>query len=128
MPKTIWNCIIAFFNLLIRKHMRRFWFKTSERAYNLLQFFISYWEKFLRHTKFITQSYLFTAFEFFLTNSNNYFFQIACLQDIQKQGNLKTLKENNWLQLDSNPQSLNSYTKTQPFTQTGLMIELCCEY
>ena len=33
-----------------------------------------------------------------------------------------------WLQLDSNPQPLSSSTNTQPFSQTGQMIELCCEY
>ena len=32
--------------------------KTSKWAYHLLQFFISYWEKFLKLIKFITQSYL----------------------------------------------------------------------
>ena len=31
---------------------------------------------------------------------------------------------NQWLQLDSNPQPLSSKTNTQPFSQTGLMIEL----
>ena len=33
-----------------------------------------------------------------------------------------------WLQLELNPQSLSSKTNTQPFGQTGQMIELCCEY
>ena len=33
-----------------------------------------------------------------------------------------------WLQLDSNPQPLSSYTDTQTFSQSGQMIELCCEY
>ena len=33
-----------------------------------------------------------------------------------------------WLQLDSNPQPLSSLTNTQPFSQTGQMTELCCEY
>ena len=33
-----------------------------------------------------------------------------------------------WLQLDSNPQPLSSYTNTKPFSQAGRMIELCCEY
>ena len=33
-----------------------------------------------------------------------------------------------WLQLDSNPQPLSSYTNTQPFSQTSQMIELSCEY
>ena len=33
-----------------------------------------------------------------------------------------------WLQLDSNPQPLSSWTNTQPFSQTGQMIEQCCEY
>ena len=33
-----------------------------------------------------------------------------------------------WLQLDSNPQLFSSWTDTQPFSQTGQMIELCCEY
>ena len=31
---------------------------------------------------------------------------------------------NQWLELDSNPQPLSSKTNTQPFSQTGLMIEL----
>ena len=34
----------------------------------------------------------------------------------------------NWLQRDSNPQPFNSYTNTQPSSQTGQMIEPCCEY
>ena len=33
-----------------------------------------------------------------------------------------------WLQRDSNPQPLSSSTNTQPFSQTGQMIEPCCEY
>ena len=33
-----------------------------------------------------------------------------------------------WLQRDSHPQPLSSQTNTQPFGQTGQMIELCCEY
>ena len=33
-----------------------------------------------------------------------------------------------WLQRDSNPQPLSSLTNTQPFGQTGQIIELCCEY
>ena len=33
-----------------------------------------------------------------------------------------------WLQLELNPQSLSSETNTQPFGQTGQMIELCCEH
>ena len=33
-----------------------------------------------------------------------------------------------WLQLDSTPQPLNLQTNTQPFNQTGQMIELCCDY
>ena len=33
-----------------------------------------------------------------------------------------------WLQRDSNPQPLTSSKNTQPFGQTGQMIELCCEY
>ena len=33
-----------------------------------------------------------------------------------------------WLQLDSNPRPLSSYTNTQSFSQTGQMIELCCYY
>ena len=33
-----------------------------------------------------------------------------------------------WLQRDSNPQSLTWSTNTQPFCQTGQMIELFCEY
>ena len=33
-----------------------------------------------------------------------------------------------WLQRDSNRQPLSSYTNTQPFGQTGQIIELCCEY
>ena len=38
--------------------------------------------------------------------------------------NLKKL----FLERDSNPQSLSSWTNTQPFTQTGRIIKLCCEY
>ena len=33
-----------------------------------------------------------------------------------------------WQQRDSNPQPLSSYTNIQPFSQTGQMIELCCDY
>ena len=33
-----------------------------------------------------------------------------------------------WQQRDSNSQPLSSQTNTQPFSQTGQMIELCCEY
>ena len=33
-----------------------------------------------------------------------------------------------WLQRDSNPQPLSSWTNTLPFSQTGHMIEQCCEY
>ena len=33
-----------------------------------------------------------------------------------------------WQQRDSNPQPLNSKTNTQPFSQTGEMIGLCCQY
>ena len=33
-----------------------------------------------------------------------------------------------WLQWDSNPQTLSSQINTQPFGQTGQIIELCCEY
>ena len=33
-----------------------------------------------------------------------------------------------WLQRDSNLQSLSSQTNTQPFSQTGQMIWLFCEY
>ena len=33
-----------------------------------------------------------------------------------------------WLQLDSNLQQLSSSMNTQPFSQTGKMTELCCEY
>ena len=33
-----------------------------------------------------------------------------------------------WLQLDLTPQPLSSKTNTQPFNQTGQMVELCCEY
>ena len=33
-----------------------------------------------------------------------------------------------WLQRDSNPQPLSSKRNTEPFGQTGQMIELCCEY
>ena len=31
-------------------------------------------------------------------------------------------------QRDKNPQPLSSQTNTQPFSQTGQIIELCCEY
>ena len=34
----------------------------------------------------------------------------------------------NWMQRDSNPSPLSWKTNTQPFGQTGQMIELCCEY
>ena len=40
------------------------WLKTSKWAYNPLQFSFPYWEKFLKLIKFISQSYLFIAFEF----------------------------------------------------------------
>ena len=33
-----------------------------------------------------------------------------------------------WLQRDSNPRPFSSSTNTQPFCQTGQMIQLCCEY
>ena len=33
-----------------------------------------------------------------------------------------------WLQRDSNPEPLSSLTNTQPFGQTGQMLELCSEY
>ena len=33
-----------------------------------------------------------------------------------------------WRQWDSNPQPLSTETNTQPFSQAGQMIELCCEY
>ena len=33
-----------------------------------------------------------------------------------------------WLQWNSNPQLLSSQTNTQPFSRTGQMIALCCEY
>ena len=33
-----------------------------------------------------------------------------------------------WLQLNSNPEPLSSETNTQPFGQTGQMLELCSEY
>ena len=33
-----------------------------------------------------------------------------------------------WLQWDLNPLPLSSYTNTQPFSQTGQMLELYCEY
>ena len=33
-----------------------------------------------------------------------------------------------WLQQDSNPQPLTSLTNTQPFGETGQMIDQCCEY
>ena len=33
-----------------------------------------------------------------------------------------------WLQRNMNPWPLSSKTNTQPFRQTGQMIELCCEY
>ena len=42
-----------------------------------------------------------------------------------KQGSYLKFK---WQQRDSNPQQLSSYTNTHPFSQTGLMIELSCEY
>ena len=34
----------------------------------------------------------------------------------------------NWQQWDSNPLPLNSYTNTQPISQTDQMIELCWDY
>ena len=37
-------------------------------------------------------------------------------------------KKSKWLQLDSNPEPLSSYTNTHPSGQTGQMIELCSEY
>ena len=37
----------------------------------------------------------------------------------------KTFK---WLQLDSSPQPLSSWKHTQPFSQNGQTIELCCQY
>ena len=40
---------------------------------------------------------------------------------------VSNIKDIKWLQLDSNPQ-LSLKTNTQPFSQTGKMIELCCEY
>ena len=55
---------------------------------------------------------------------------IVCLY----RGNLNSLLETcliskfKWLQRDSNPQSLCSYIKTQPFSQFGHVIEQCCEY
>ena len=33
-----------------------------------------------------------------------------------------------WQQRDSNPRPLSLLTNTQPFSQTGRMIKLCCEY
>ena len=33
-----------------------------------------------------------------------------------------------WLNLDSNLQPFSSSTNTQPFSQIGKMIELCCDY
>ena len=33
-----------------------------------------------------------------------------------------------WPKRDSNPQLFSSWTNTQPFSQTGQIIELCCEY
>ena len=32
-----------------------------------------------------------------------------------------------WRKRDSNPQPLSLQTNTQPFSQAGQMIELCCE-
>ena len=42
--------------------------KRSKWAYHLLQFFISYWEKFLKLIKFITQSH--SSFEFFFIHKH----------------------------------------------------------
>ena len=33
-----------------------------------------------------------------------------------------------WQQRETNPQPLSLWTNTQPFSQTGQMIELCCKY
>ena len=33
-----------------------------------------------------------------------------------------------WLQRDSNPQPFSLKTNTKPFSQTGQMIELCCQH
>ena len=59
--------------------------KASKWAYNLLQFFISYWKKFQKLIKFITQSYLLllnsilflSRFYVSLKSLNNYFFRFS---------------------------------------------------
>ena len=75
-PKTIWNCIIAFFDLLIKTRHAFDW------GYNLLQFFICYWEKFINLSSLLQNltyfsplnSFSFT-FSVFLKSLNNYFFR-----------------------------------------------------
>ena len=61
--KECYNCFVL--SLVKRK---------SKWTYNLLQFSISYWEKFFKLIKFTTQSYLFNAFEYIFI-----FKHISCL-------------------------------------------------
>ena len=66
------------------QHFNQQWpffdWKTSKWAYHLLQFFISYWEKFSKLTMFITQSYLLLLNLLLFLNTfsvvvNDYFFR-----------------------------------------------------
>ena len=80
-PKTIWNRIIAFFYLLIRKDITHLGKKHLNEHIICYIFSFLIDKSLINFIKFITQSYLFTAFEFiftfsvFLKSPNNYFFR-----------------------------------------------------
>ena len=61
----------------------------------------------------------------FQSESTLYSFPACQVTPCSKQVPYRKFK---WQQQDLNPQPLSLYTNTQPFSQIGQMIELCCEY
>ena len=61
-----------------------------------------------------------------ITIDSNHFIRYKCR--IMHCLGSQTLPEYKWLQLNLNPEILSSWTNTQPFGQTGQVIELCSEY
>ena len=78
-------------------------------------------------------SYLYDAFYcMFLSCQVSVWELIHTLQFRDCQGTLCSKKALNlkfkWLQRDSNPEPLSLQKNAQPFSQTGEIIDLCCEY
>ena len=133
---TLYSCVNAK-ELLARRrpHIWRLSYCNGALPHNhlLRQRILNHLAKLAKWLSSVVSTYLYGAFDcMFLSCHVRVWEWIHTLQLPQCQGTPCSKQASylkiKWLQLDSNPQPLSSWTNTQPFSATGQMIEQCCEY